>query len=189
MVNLSRNFRPTNDHIRFLNKGLSFVPTPKVNWGLKKQLQFDLQAYHRRLLLTSFFKYKAASEPLPFTQKSDWTPKLSQVPNQIRKIIRADKYAIKTLPWDYSQSPNLTPAEKRAIKELQHNNNVVLKPADKGSAVVIMDRIAYVGEAYCQLNQSQYYKRLNESLASKTGPKVLKSCIHLRRRATLIESN
>ncbi|KAK3572858.1 hypothetical protein QTP86_009060 [Hemibagrus guttatus] len=92
----------------------------------------------------------------------------------MRKIIRADKYAIKTLPWNHLQRPNLTLAEKRAIKELQHSNNIVLKPADKGSAVVIMDRIAYIGEAYRQLNQSQYYKKLNESLASKTDPKILK---------------
>ena len=35
---------------------------------------------------------------------------------------------------------NLTPSEKGAIQELKERDDIVIKPADKGSAVVVMDK-------------------------------------------------
>lgn len=180
MVNLSKNFKPTKDQIGLLNKGLTFIPTPKINLNTKKQLKIDLQDYHRRLLLTAFFRHRRDTEPLPFVPKATWTPTLSQVPNQIRKIIRADKYAFKTLPWDCSQNLNLGISEKRALTQLQRNNNVVIKPADKGSAAVIMDKVSYIQEAYRQLNQPQYYRALKEPLNSETAPKIKRILLKLK---------
>lgn len=174
VINLSKHFRPTEDQFRVLKKGLTFVPTPKINREMKKQLCMDIQQYHRRLLLTSYFRYRGKTEPLPFTPKATWTPKLSQVPNQVRKLIRADKYAIKSLSWKPLQNSNLNIPERQALVQLQKNKNIVIKPADKGSAVVIMDRIAYVQEAYRQLNQSCYYQKLEEPLYLKTGQKIRK---------------
>ena len=34
---------------------------------------------------------------------------------------------------------NVNPKERAAIRELHDNNKIVIKPADKGSAVVILD--------------------------------------------------
>jgi hypothetical protein len=42
---------------------------------------------------------------------------------------------------------NLTPAEKGAIQELKERDDIVIKPVDKGSAVVVMDKVDYVEEA------------------------------------------
>ena len=42
---------------------------------------------------------------------------------------------------------NLTPAEKDAIQELKERDDIVIKPVDKGSAVVVMDKVDYVEEA------------------------------------------
>ena len=42
---------------------------------------------------------------------------------------------------------NLTPAEKDAIQELKERDDIVIKPIDKGSAVVVMDKVDYVEEA------------------------------------------
>jgi hypothetical protein len=42
---------------------------------------------------------------------------------------------------------NLTPAEKGALKELREREDIVIKPAEKGTPVVVMDKIDYLEEA------------------------------------------
>ena len=36
--------------------------------------------------------------------------------------------------------PNLTNAEREALQDLVYDKNIVIKPADKGSAIVIWDK-------------------------------------------------
>ena len=47
------------------------------------------------------------------------------------------------------------------MKELTNNKNIIIKPADKGSAVVIMNRIDYLKEGFRQLSDNKYYTRLD----------------------------
>ncbi|KAL6458590.1 hypothetical protein MHYP_G00320620 [Metynnis hypsauchen] len=147
---------------------------------MKKQLSFDIQQYHRRLLLATYFRFEEGSDPPPFTHKSAWMPKLSQVPNTVRKIIRADKYAIKNLPWNHREHANLNVEEQQALLQLRRDNSIVIKPADKGSATVIMDREAYIKEAERQLNQEEYYKKLPEPIFLETVPLVRTILTQLR---------
>ena len=107
-----------------------------------------------------FFENKNKTAQIPFIPKSTWTPKPSQLPLQIKKIISADNYAFKALNWGLKPKPNLETAEIEALKELQHTNSIVIKPADKGNAVVIMDREQYIWEGLRQLNNSEHYKKL-----------------------------
>ncbi len=49
-------------------------------------------------------------------------------------------------------------AEKHAINNLRKNDQIIVKPADKGGAVVIWPREAYIAEANKQLNDKRNYK-------------------------------
>ena len=51
-----------------------------------------------------------------------------------------------------------------ALSELKTNKHIVIKPADKGSAVVILDRDQYILEVDRQLNDTIYYKRLDHPI-------------------------
>ena len=42
---------------------------------------------------------------------------------------------------------NLSRDEVSSLRELKNNTNIIIKPADKGGATVIMDREAYIDEA------------------------------------------
>jgi hypothetical protein len=42
---------------------------------------------------------------------------------------------------------NLTPVEKGALQELKERGDIVIKSADKGSAIVVMDKVDYLEEA------------------------------------------
>lgn len=46
---------------------------------------------------------------------------------------------------------NLTRAEKEGITELQNHTNIIIKPADKGSAVVVMNKSDYIAEGNRQV--------------------------------------
>jgi hypothetical protein len=43
------------------------------------------------------------------------------------------------------------PAEKGALQELKERDDIVIKSADKGSAIVVMDKVDYLEEANRQL--------------------------------------
>uniref|UniRef100_K7G6Y6 Reverse transcriptase domain-containing protein n=1 Tax=Pelodiscus sinensis TaxID=13735 RepID=K7G6Y6_PELSI len=55
---------------------------------------------------------------------------------------------------------NLSRAEHHAIQSLKNNLDIVIKPADKGGAVVIMNKADYNQEATRQLSNTTFYKPL-----------------------------
>ena len=67
---------------------------------------------------------------------------------------------------------NLTKEERNALHSLQRRSDIVIKPADKGSAVVVMDRDHYVSEAERQLNDSTYYELLDHDPTDEFAKKV-----------------
>ena len=69
---------------------------------------------------------------------------------------------------------NLDREERTAIKTLKQNKDIIIKPADKGAAIVVMDKTDYVGEAERQLANQVYYKRLEEPVFPKAIPKINK---------------
>ena len=62
---------------------------------------------------------------------------------------------------------NLTKLEKSALRELSKNTDKVFKKADKGSAVVIMNRDDYVAEGMSQLSNPAFYKEVKHDLTEK----------------------
>ena len=55
---------------------------------------------------------------------------------------------------------SLTPAERQAVTSLKKNSNIVVKPADKGGATVIMNKADYITEADRQLSNAAFYSPL-----------------------------
>ena len=59
---------------------------------------------------------------------------------------------------------NLTTAERSAKLILANNENIVIKKADKGSAVVVQNRSDYINEGLRQLNDRKFYRLQEENL-------------------------
>ena len=57
---------------------------------------------------------------------------------------------------------NLTATARQAISQLKQRQDIIIKLADKGSGTVAMDNTWYIDECNKQLNDSKFYKRLNE---------------------------
>ena len=55
---------------------------------------------------------------------------------------------------------NLTREEQSALYNLKNDKNIVIKSADKGSAVVVWDRDDYIKEAEEQLGEKDVYEEV-----------------------------
>ncbi|XP_070194281.1 uncharacterized protein [Littorina saxatilis] len=62
-----------------------------------------------------------------------------------------------------ARNSNLTRDEQQALVSLKSRQDIVIKPADKGGAVVVWDRELYLREAHRQLNDAASYKPLPQA--------------------------
>jgi hypothetical protein len=52
------------------------------------------------------------------------------------------------------------------LAEIKQASNIVIKPADKGSAVVIQNREDYIAEGLRQLSDRDFYRETRDDLTS-----------------------
>lgn len=173
VIVLAKGFVLSRPQLHLLERGLSFVPTIGIGRGQRRQFQLDLQQYHRKLKLACYFKGAQRVSRKPFMGPSEWSPPPNKLPEEINKLIDTD---LKTFNKYYSHSKpvqeghNLLVEEVRALRQLERAKNIIVKPADKGSAVVIMGRDQYIFEVERQLNDSVYYKKLAQPIYQDTVP-------------------
>ena len=169
MVNLSDK-QLGEGEIKLLEKGLSFVPKPLK--PTEEEVQSAIAQFSRRLKLTYFFDGKPKSEePKLFVEKSDWSPHDKLIKEDILNELKELESEANKIELKNSKS-NLTKQEKIAIKTLKNDNNIIIKPADKGGATVIMNKKDYIQEANRQLSNTLHYKKLSEPIHPKISNKV-----------------
>ena len=142
----------------------------------------------RNLKLKDYFKAKDADDTFDYKTKtfvnpSTWTPPDNKVSQRTLDTVQTIVDATESLVQRYRQhydrflvlhhrGDNLSKDERRALDELRNNDSIVIKPADKGSSTVVMDKSAYVTEAYRQLSDSTYYRKLDRPIYSDNVPKI-----------------
>ena len=170
VVNLSSK-QLDNDTITLLSKGLTFCPTPgEPDFG---QIWSDLESFFRRLRLKYHFNNEDSLpedyfiEPSTelnefdtlieqkFRCKSTWKP--PQGDHALEAFIQAVTEDFGKMKPIKCHDNNLSKQERLALKDLQNDTNIVIKKADKGAAIVIMDRDDYVKEATRQLSDPKFY--------------------------------
>lgn len=172
VIILSKQFTPTQAQLDVLNRGLTFIPTMDLGKGQKNQLRLDIQNYHRKISLATYYRDEQHSEPLPFILPSTWTPPKHKLPEEIHLLIDKDRKDFNKYYKFHMEKPNVTDVEVEAIRQLRRLKHIIIKPADKGSSVVILDREQYITEVLRQLNDKTYYKKLDEPIYLKTIPTV-----------------
>ena len=63
---------------------------------------------------------------------------------------------------DGKNYPNLSKEESSALQDLMKAKNIIIKPADKGSVIVVRDREDYLKECNEQLSNENIYEKCNE---------------------------
>ena len=165
-----------------LSKGLSFCPTPPQLQTV--QLENDLESYFRRLRLREFFLDEETdnSAPVhPFKPLSSWMPPKGrdQTLETYIKAVRSDTLSHTNNTPRHRAFDNLRPDERQALKSLRSRSDIVIKPADKGSAVVVQSKEDYLVEAYRQLNDTSSYQKLPGDLTATHSQELKRMIIEL----------
>ncbi|KAL7384032.1 hypothetical protein ABVT39_023002 [Epinephelus coioides] len=152
--------------LQLLEKGLSFIPRPRrYDW---EELRRDIHHYHRRIKIIDHFYGKQQHNTQCFTLPSSWEPTGLQIHPQIHSVIRSDHHTMNTYRPPPNAPDNLSKAERTALHQLKRNPSIIIKPADKGSKVVIMDRQQYLLEANRQLSNPLHYKSIPSTMQHNT---------------------
>ncbi|XP_053568734.1 usherin [Bombina bombina] len=75
------------------------------------------------------------------------------------QAVQDDILTLETEVDNNAVAPNLTYKERMAIKSLRDDCDIVIKNADKGGSIVVMDKSYYFEEALSQLNNDKIYRR------------------------------
>lgn len=169
---LAEGFTLSAAQKQLLTRGLTFVPTLDIGKNQKAELKLDLQNYHRRIKLASFFKGTERRDAPRFVEPSLWVPPPEKIPLEVHHLIERDTATFNKCYRPSGERCNLSGEEVKALRELMHNKHVVIKPADKGSMVVILSRDQYVQEVDRQLRDTVYYRELAQPIYKDTVPLV-----------------
>lgn len=162
--------------IKLLSKGLKYTPTPRMN---NEQLKTDIKEYTRKLRLKEYFNeddddstqnLNEEQEQDLVRNKSDFNPKRGR--NQTLDTVcnTLDNFQLSNVPRQTKS--NLSKKEEQALKDLCDDDSIVIKEADKGGGVVVMNKAYYEVKILDMLNDPEYYKHVEENQEKKTLSKI-----------------
>ena len=157
----SSNHTLQDAEISVLSKGLGFCPTPGAP-DIGDIIQ-DLDSFKRKTRIQLFFtdanqgpRTESIYSGGPFEHRSF---KLKSIfnpvgPFQLESMFHSIEQDLHRQKYRQPKQKHLTREEYRAIKSLKNNTDIIIKPADKGSAIVILDKGSYIKEGQRQLNDT-----------------------------------
>lgn len=165
MINISS--KPLLEDQRILlNKGLNFVPTNSLD-----QFEFvkDFNKLCRKIRSKIFFAEKGYQrKPTPQSSMKLKTTSTFDPPinnNTVETFKQLVTQEV-TKKWnalsESKQKSNVTRKEKIALQQLREDESIILKKADKGGAIVLMDTTQYMEEALKQLSDVAVYQHLKK---------------------------
>ncbi|XP_024859281.1 uncharacterized protein LOC112450144 [Kryptolebias marmoratus] len=100
--------------------------------------------------------------------ESSWSPPPGALPPDVNNLISQDLNYFDKKFRTRTPKNNLSPEENIALEQLIKNPNIIIKPADKGSSIVILDREQYLWEGKRQLLDTNYYSKLSKPIFLET---------------------
>ena len=163
--------------ISILDKGLNFIPTP--NQEHEAKITQDFLLFERKLRLHHKYHKEQNKED---NQSEEDSSEEEESPHKLLRPSKGYK------PDDHEIEPNIlrykitvlnqmkeelakirrprfntTKAERKAINTLKKNSKIVIKPADKGGAIVIQNVEDYIKEGERQLSNTTHYQKLHDA--------------------------
>ena len=145
----------TEAQTRLLAKGLKFCPSSLIEPDYRESV-FRLK---RTIRIRYHFSYDAniLGKPPPFKKKSTWMP--PPAPAHVESYLSSLLSKIKEIQSRPTVN-NLSKAERLSLKELALDHSLVIKKADKGSCLVIEDRLDYIKDGETHLADANIYQEI-----------------------------
>ena len=163
IINLSKYELKMNE-ILVLGKGMKFIPTP-CNKYAKVELMRDVNEYIRKLRCR-FNYYKNEKEVLHplYTQTGHVSPKGNAA---LENYITDLKLIISQIEINHNNTTNnMSIEERKALKDLSNNEEILITKADKNNTTVVIDKTKYIEEGEKHL-QSIYYEQIADESTSE----------------------
>jgi hypothetical protein len=147
--------------ISVLNKGLGFVPSHyKPNF---QTINDDLLRFERKLQLHYHFNKDLdpdckIMEPIvkkPLEGNSEWWPRILNP--HITKMCHNLKEFIFSSSKNFHTANNLSKFEINALNTLKMNKSIIIKKADKGGGIVVLDNNKYLNQINTLLLDAKTY--------------------------------
>ena len=177
ILNLNK-YKLQPGELTLLEKGLHFIPTPSREHEAK--IVQDFLLFERKLRLHHKL-HKEQTQKETTSEEDD-----SSEEDSPHKLLRPSKgYK----PEDHEMDPNIvrfkttvlnqmkidlakktrprfntSKKERQAMKSLKNNKNIIIKPADKGGAIVIQNKEDYIKEGERQLANKEHYMDLETTI-------------------------
>ena len=137
----------SDPQILLLSKGLSFIPTARNASNF--ELLRDLDQFCKRIRTFSRMRYnKTICKNFPPRRINKHHTMRTYFSNaKLEGVLEAMKIEISQIYSTDNPPPNLTPSERKALRELKHDKDLVINKADKGSTIVVQNRTDYISTA------------------------------------------
>ena len=126
-----------------------------------------------------FYGTRSTKPKEHFTAKSTWNPPCQN--EDINKILEQLEDFSSITNKHRDSMGNLSESQLVAISTLKRNPSIIIKPADKGSARVIMSKKNYIAEAERQLSHQKHYAKLDTPVYPQTAVRISATLDKLRR--------
>ena len=140
----------TTDQINLLSKGLNFIQTPVLEENrIRQQLLLDFKQFARRMRLRYIFHNKESAQH-PFHVKSNWEPPVQQ---SVALETYLEEVKVQLAEIELIKPRNNLPfKERKALRELRSNSEIIITKADKGTTTVIMNKTDKIQGGHVQLD-------------------------------------
>ena len=184
ICNLHPNLTLTPELISLLEKGLKFIPTPQSDIPIPHFKQ-NLTEICRKIQWSLFYNFESGHSITPFTASTGKFPPTSRISPSILQLCNNLTSLLNDTQQQQQQhthrpTPNLTQAEKRALKQLKSDNTMILKPSNKGGKLVLQHCDHYQLEALRQLNDKEFYKPLSAPIYLQTAALIKRTVNNMR---------
>ena len=190
VVNLSDR-RLTNSEIKVLSKGLNFCPTPKeIN---KFELAKDISEFGRIMKCKAYFAGVGEVRHNKLDRETRFKAKSTRIPDRVdpalELFLNSLNEKVLLIEERGKNFSNLDQDEKRALKDLKGYNDIVIKGADKGSAVVVWGKKDYCEEACRQLGDTTVYELVKENPVENVLKIIDKEFISSKNKGVITQEN
>ena len=159
VVNLS-NTKLTLSQIYVLNKGLNFCINETNKSKIITKTKNEISQFIRNIQIKYIFIGNDKNIREPFTGNKQWRPpknKQHQAIIALEDILNEEfRHVVKY----NSNRNNISSTDRLALKSLRNNQNIIIKKADKGGCIVILDTVNYTQKINSMLSDITTYSQI-----------------------------
>ena len=159
VVNLS-SIKLTLSQLYVLSKGLNFGLNETNKSKIIRNASKEISQFIRNIQIKYMFIGDDKKKREPFTGNKQWKPPRSKQHQAIIALEDILNEEFSDLIKHNNIRNNISSTDRDALKSLRNNQNIIIKKADKGGCIVILDTDNYIKKIDAMLSDSTTYSKL-----------------------------